>query len=166
MSAVWWWQMCSNCFYSQCFCQHLWRSSCTYFTCDMFTFNQRVKKQKNPGVSAASSEFYLVLVLMYRAVVSNDNLLYSVCVCMCECVCVSASVCVWKEKPGHVPWGDRQKLIFNALYERDHHCLSSAFISRSLSFIFIFLFPLSIHPPPSLVPHSSGSLYLCTRPQH
>ncbi len=36
------------------------------------------------------------------------------CVCVCVCVCV-----LGKENPGHIPWGDRLRLISNALYERE-----------------------------------------------
>lgn len=58
-------------------------------------------------------------------------------------------VCVLgKEKPGHIPWGDRLRLISNALYERELSPLSDLPISllpmpSSLSPLYIHLFLFS-----------------------
>lgn len=63
-----------------------------------------------------------------------------------------------KDKPHHIPWRDRLRLISNALYERELSALSDLPVSPllclhlSLLFIFIFFFPLTSTHPSSTIP--------------
>lgn len=108
-----------------------------------------------------SSKYFVCVLSVNIVLASTDSSLYSMCVCRCACV-------LRKEKPGHIPWGDRLRLISNALYERelsplsDHLHLSSPFISFSPPLYSSFSFLLHLLTPPahSLVFHSSGSPYL------
>lgn len=76
------------------------------------------------------------------------------------CVCVSVWECGGgkKDKPDHIPWRDRLRLISNALYERELSALSDLPVSPllclhlSLLFIFIFFFPLTSTHPSSTIP--------------
>lgn len=57
-----------------------------------------------------------------------------------------------EEKPGHIPWGDRPRLISNALYERElsHRQISLLLVSQCLHlsplYIQLFLFSQNYSP--------------------
>lgn len=74
-------------------------------------------------------------------------------------MCLYVWVCLFgKEKPGHIPWGERLRLISNALSERELSLrqislsLVSPCLHLSLLFIFSFFFSLRTTHPSSTLP--------------
>lgn len=69
-----------------------------------------------------------------------------------DSLCVRERDCWRKENPGHVLWGDRARLISNALYERKLSPLSDLLLSLPPSSLFspfcihLVLFPLLLAP--------------------